>query len=123
MVGSAPLPRARTTKHRAAAIGALVIAFAALPAWAGDTIPAPQSPAPEPVFNDPLHRDASSPAHRLKFEVPHAFGSEQSAQAPKLSIELGYGGAQPLDPTAKLPDGPWGHTDVRAIKAGISLGF
>lgn len=88
-----------------------VLALTALPAWADDPILAPQSTAP-------LHPDASAPAHRMKLEVPPSLAGDQ-----KLSIELGYGGTQPLDPTARLPNGPWGRTDLRAVKAGLSFGF
>ena len=95
---------------------ALVLALTALPAWADDPILAPQSTAP-------LHPDASAPAHRMKLDVPSSLIGDQTAAAPKLSIELGYGGAPPLDPTARLPNGPWGHTDLRAVKAGVTFGF
>jgi len=116
-------PRGRARKRRPVVLAALILVAAAVPAWAdGASLP---NPASGPVSSPPLHGDVIAPEHRVKLNVPQTFIGDQSALAPKLSIELGYGGTTPLNaaPMARLPDGLGGRTDLRAIKADISLGF
>lgn len=115
-------------KSLSAMLTALFMAFAALTASAqGDGMPGIQTSAPEPVAKDPARGSNLPLAHKVKLGLPPALTGDASAEAPKLSIELGYGKSPPPPlgsaAPANLPGEYWGHTSQRAIKANVSLGF
>jgi hypothetical protein len=111
-----------------AMLTALVLATAALPAWAEDkSAPGLQFRAPEPAATVTTRRSDLFVEHKLRLGMPPALTGEQSADAPKLSIELGYGKSPPpllgSAGLATLPEEFWGRTDQRAVKANLNFGF
>jgi hypothetical protein len=124
----APRKLNHALKTLPAMLAALVLASAAAPAFAeGDGVPGRQNRAPDLTVDAPVSGSDLALAHKLRLGLPSALTGEQSADAPKFSIELGYGKSAP--PTAgaagpaKLPQEYWGRADERAVKANLSLGF
>jgi hypothetical protein len=115
-------------KSLPAALTALALVAAALPALAqGDGVPGLQIRPPEPAPSDAARNSDLFLAHRLRLGVPPALTGDDNADAPKLSIELGYGKSPPplLGATlpSNLPEEFWGRGDQRSVKANLSLGF
>ena len=100
---------------------AVVMISTALPARADGDTRGPDT-APTPLIQDPFG-DFGAPGHRAKLELPPALIGEQSAAAPKFSIEFGYG-APPLAASPAFAQGALGgRTELRAAKVGVTFGF
>jgi len=109
-------------------LAALVFASAALPAFAqGDGVPGLQIRPPEPAANAPARGSNLPLEHKVRLGLPPALAGDASADAPKLSIELGYGKAAPPAPglatPGSLPSEYWGRANERAVKADLTFGF
>lgn len=117
----------RVTKSLPALLAALVIGGAALPALAQDnSAPSLQWRPPEQAAPVAAERSDLLLAHKVKLGLPPLIDDE-ALQAPKLSVELGYGRALPpligtASPSA-VPEQFWGPAGQRAIKANLSMGF
>jgi hypothetical protein len=128
MIGTAPRKLNHAMKSLPAMLTALVLGGAALPALAqGDAVPGLQFRAPEPVAPVTARRSDLFVEHKVRLGMPPALTGEQSADAPKFSVELGYGKASPpllgSAGLATLPEEFWGRTDQRAVKANLNFGF
>jgi len=118
----------RMMKSLPAALAALFLAVAALPALAqGDGQSGIQGRGLEPVANGIERGSALLPAHTVRLGLPSALIGDENAQARKLSLELGYGQSLPppvgLVPRTNLPEEFRGRSDQIAVKANITLSF
>ena len=94
----------------------------ALPARADGDNRGPEAGAPTPLAQDRFG-DFAAPGHRVKLDLPRALTGDQTAEAPKFSLEFGYG-APPLTSSPTLTSGViGGRTEFRAVKAGVTFGF
>lgn len=128
MFASPPQQLNRVAKTLLATLTAFLMAGAALPAWAqGDGETIVQGGVPTLAAASVERGNEFSLAHKVKFGVPSVLVGDGNTQAPKLSLEFGYGRSLPpsvgtVSPV-NLPEEFWGRANQSVIKANMTLGF
>lgn len=128
MFASPPQRLNRVAKTLLVTLTASLMAGAALPAWAqGDRETAVQGGVPTLAAAGIERGNEFSLAHKVKLGVPSVFVGDGNMQAPKLSLEFGYGRSLPpavgsVSPV-NLPEEFWGRANQSVIKANVTLGF
>src|SRR5579862_1260183 len=82
----------------------------------------------EPASNNIQRIDDLSLTHKVRLRLPQELIGDGSGNAPKLSIDLGYGRSLPsflgsTSPRTNLPNEFLGRSGQSAIKASVSVGF